>query len=135
MYHIKLFIIVLCLLLVTDMIWLGYFAKSMYLENYAEWLRMRDNQLQPLWWAGGLVYFLLALSLVVFVIPLAGGSLLSALIYGAIMGCITYGVYDFTCLAIFKNFPVGISFIDWAWGTFLCAFCSGITVYLSRFIS
>jgi uncharacterized membrane protein len=54
--------------------------------------------------------------------------------YGAAMGFVIYGVYDFTCLAIFKDWPVMMAFIDWAWGTFLCGFSATLTVYISRFL-
>lgn len=134
MYTIKLFIIALACLFITDTIWLGFIAKGLYFEAYKDWFHLENGQLQVVTWAAILVYLLIAASLIIFVLPLAGGSILSAILYGAAMGCILYGVYDFTCLAIFKDWPLFISFVDWAWGTFLCAFSAGVTAYVARFL-
>lgn len=133
MVQFKLFVIAVMVLLCTDMVWLGYVAKNMYIDTYASWLRLDNGQLQPVWWATAIVYVLLPAAIIVFVVPLAQGSIAYALLYGAVMGAMIYGVYDFTCLALFKDWPVSMAFIDWAWGTFLLGFSSAITVYCSRF--
>jgi uncharacterized membrane protein len=134
MHVLKLFIIALACLFITDTIWLRFIAKGLYFEAYQDWFRLENNQLQVITWAAILVYLLLASSLIIFVLPLSHGSILAAILYGAAMGCITYGIFDFTCLAIFKNWPLFISFIDWAWGTCLCAFSAGVTAYLARLV-
>lgn len=131
-YTIKLFVIALLTFIITDMIWLGFIAKNFYFEQYAPWLRLEDGQLKPLWWAALIVYLLLALSIVVFVVPLAHTSFIYAALYGAMLGAIIYGVYDFTCLAIFKGFPITMGFIDWIWGIVLCSWSSIVTNYLAR---
>lgn len=133
-YTIKLFFIALFIFIITDTIWLGFIAKNLYFEQYAQWLRFEGGQLKPIWWTTLIVYLLLALSIVVFIIPLAQNSLLYAAIYGAILGAIIYGVYDFTCLAIFKDFPIAMGFIDWAWGATLCSWSSLATKYLAGYL-
>lgn len=116
------------------MIWLGFIAKHLYFQAYEPWLRLVDGELKLLWWATLMVYLLLALSVVVFIIPLAHNSPYWASFYGAILGAVIYGIYDFTCLAIFKNFPVGIGLLDWLWGTMACSWCSFLTVYFSKYL-
>jgi uncharacterized membrane protein len=135
MQALKLLLIALGLLMFSDFIWIGVVAKNLYMKQYAEWLRFENGQLQPIWWAAAIVYLLLASASVFLVKPLANGSLWSACLYGAMMGAVIYGVYDFTCLAIFKNWPVGMAFIDWAWGIVLCGLCGLTTVACSRVIS
>lgn len=130
----KLLFIAFLAFIATDIIWLGFIAKDLYVQYYKPWLRLEDGQLKPLWWATLMVYFLFALSIVVFIVPLAENSVYWAAYYGAIMGAVIYGVYDFTCLAIFKDFPVGVGLVDWFWGMFLCSWASFLTVYLSRFL-
>lgn len=49
-------------------------------------------------------------------------------------GLVIYGGYDFTCVAIFKDWSVMMVFIDWLWETILCALSATITVYFYRFI-
>jgi uncharacterized membrane protein len=129
---IKPLIIALVVFFILDMIWLGWIAKSLYVKHYEPWLRLQDGSLQPLWWAGLIVYLLFAIAIIAFVLPLANQSLLLALLYGGLLGFVTYGVYDFTCLAVFKHMPVGMAFVDWAWGTVLCALTSFATLFFTR---
>lgn len=133
-YTLKLFIFAVFIFIITDMIWLGFIAKNLYFEQYAQWLRLENGQLKPLWWPILIVYLLLALSIVVFIIPLAQSSFIYAALYGALMGAIIYGVYDFTCIAIFKDFPIFMAFIDWGWGTTLCAWSAIATNYLAGYL-
>ena len=130
----KLFLIAFLVFIITDMIWLGFIAKNLYFQSYEPWLRLIDGQLKPLWWATLMVYLLFALAVVVFILPLADNSPYWAAFYGAILGAVIYGVYDFTCLALFKNFPLGIGLLDWLWGIVLCSWGSFLTVYLSRYL-
>ncbi len=130
MVYLKLALVSALVLLSLDTIWLSFIAKSWYKTYYAPWLRLDDaGQLQIIWWAAGLVYVLLITGLLGLVVPLANHDMWRALGFGALFGCITYGVYDFTCLAIFKQMPVGMAFVDWAWGTFVCAVSACITVW------
>lgn len=130
----KLFLIAFVVFILTDMIWIGLIAKNLYLQSYQPWLRMVSGQLSPLWWATLMVYLLFALSVVVFILPLSNHSPLWASIYGAFLGAIIYGVYDFTCLAIFKDFPVSMGFFDWLWGTVLCSWSSFLTIYCGGYL-
>lgn len=133
MYYIKLILTALIVFFILDMFWLGYLAKNMYIDAYSRWLRVDEKgNLQALWWAASIVYLLFVVAILMFVYPLADGSLLKGLAYGALLGLVTYGIYDFTLLAVFKNIPVRMAFIDWAWGTILCAISSAAVVYVGR---
>lgn len=127
---IKAFFLAFILFVVIDYLWIGGLAKSMYLEAYKPWLRLENGVLMPMWWAAIGVYLLFAFAFLVFIMPLAQGSWLHAFYYGAAMGFITYGVYNLTCLAIFKDFPIGVSLIDTLWGTFLCGFSSALALWI-----
>lgn len=130
----KLFLIAFVVFIITDMIWLGFIAKNLYFQHYAPWLNLVSGQLKPLWWATLMVYLLFAFSVIVFIIPLAQSSLYWAAFYGAALGAVIYGVYDFTCLAIFKDFPISMGLMDWLWGTLLCSWSSFLTVYLGGYL-
>lgn len=134
MFYIKLLLVSMLIFFALDMLWLGYFAKQVYFKHYGAWLRLEDGQLLPVWWAIAIVYFLFGVATLVFILPLSNGVLTQALMYGAVMGFVIYGIYDFTCLAILKDWPVKMAFVDWAWGTVLCGSSATLTVFLSRFI-
>ena len=40
---------------------------------------------------------------------------------GALFGFFAYSTYDLTNLAVVKNWPLGLTFIDMAWGTTVSA--------------
>lgn len=134
MHHFKIFCIALVVFAVTDLFWLGYMANNYYFQNFANVMNVENGQFKPILWAGAMVYLFFSLAILIFVLPKANGSLTSALTYGALLGAVIYGIYDFTCLSLIKNWPLKITFVDLAWGTFLFAFSSVITTYFSRFI-
>lgn len=134
MNYIKLFIISMLVFFFLDMAWIGYIAKGMYFKSYALWLRLESGRLLPIWWAIIIVYAVFAFATLTFVVPLSNGFLINAFFYGAALGVVIYGVYDFTCVAIFKDWPVMMAFVDWLWGTILCAVSATVTVYASKFI-
>lgn len=135
MHTIKLLVIPIIAFLILDMVWLGWLAKPYYFKAYANWLNLSNGQLQPVWWAAMIVYALFAIAIVFMVLPLANGSLFKSLCYGALLGLIIYGIYNFTCLAIFKNWPVAMAFVDWTWGIFICAISSFLTSYVDKLLS
>ncbi len=132
MPNFKYFVIAFAVFVITDSLWLGLVAKSMYFDAYGPWLRLTNGELQLTWWAAALVYVLFTLSVVFFIAPLAGENLRQAAAYGALLGCIIYGVYNFTLLAIMKDWPIKAGLIDWAWGTFLYAWSATITLFVAH---
>jgi uncharacterized membrane protein len=52
---------------------------------------------------------------------LEDGAWKTSLVHGALFGFFAYATYDLTNLATLKDWPLRISLIDMAWGTFLTA--------------
>lgn len=125
MQFIILFISTLVFCLCLDLAWLTLIAKSLYLNTISSLMQKApDGTFSPNYSAGLVVYILMVIGILFFVLPKANGNYLQALFYGALLGLIIYGVYDFTNLAIISNWPLSISLIDMAWGTCLCAITS-----------
>jgi uncharacterized membrane protein len=58
--------------------------------------------------------------LVLAVIPgVDAGSLGKAILFGALLGLVAYGTYDFTNLATVRGFPAIVAAVDVVWGTVL----------------
>ena len=108
-----------------DFIWLGTIAKQVYADRMGHLLADKPN-----FGAAVVFYAIFVAGLVYFVIHPAvdDGSWSQALLAGAFFGCVTYGTWDLTNLAVLKDFPRSIVPIDMAWGTFLAASVS-ITTY------
>lgn len=111
------FVLVAVIMLPLDLIWLS--SMRPFYEQQMPGMLLEQPRLIPaaifyLAFAAGLAFFA--------VMPnLTGGSLLSAAAYGAALGFVAYGTYDATNYATLKGFPLSITVVDWAWGTFLSA--------------
>lgn len=116
MLFFKLYIVAFIFFFLIDMLWLGVVAKNIYAKYLGEFMAERIN-----WVAAILFYLLFIGGLVFFVLMPAveSGSLVKALYLGALFGFITYATYDLTNLATLKDWPIQITIIDLAWGTFL----------------
>ena len=97
-----------------DLLWLGVVAKPFYRQGIGHLLAERANVPVAV-----LFYAIFAVGLMVFaVVPNSSGSEWSkTLMLAAVFGFISYATYDLTNLATLKNWPIGLSLLDMAWGT------------------
>lgn len=106
---------------VLDFLWLGFVVKEFNLRQLAALGRIENGEFRVLYPAAAVVYILMSLAVVLFVLPRFDET--SALWYkfvlGATMGLIVYGVFDFTNLAILKDYPLPFIAADMAWGCFV----------------
>lgn len=102
-------------LLLIDMVWLGVIAKSMYREGIGHLMAESPNMV-----AAGAFYLLYPIGLMVFAVgPNAPWP--RALVAGALFGLFAYATYDLSNLATLKNWPLRLTLVDIAWGTFASA--------------
>ncbi|MBN1273036.1 MAG: DUF2177 family protein [Candidatus Aminicenantes bacterium] len=124
-----LYLITLAVFFVIDMIWLGIIAKKFYRRFLGPLMSPKVK-----WGPAVLFYLLFIVGLLVFVIrpALAGEMPLYALLYGALLGLISYATYDLTNLATLKDWPLIVTVVDLIWGTVLGGAVSYISVLLGR---
>lgn len=60
-------------------------------------------------------------------------SYVSALGYGALMGFLSYAMYDLTNLTFLKNYSLAFTMVDIAWGTFLCGLVALVMYSVQRY--
>ena len=103
-------------MIVIDLLWLGVIAKSLYQQAMGDLMSP-----QPRLAFAALFYLTYPVGLVIFaVLPgVNADSLARAALLGALFGLFAYGTYDLTNLAVVRGWPLGLSFIDMAWGTFV----------------
>lgn len=114
----KVFIFTFISFLAIDLVWLGVLAKDIYQKHIGFLLAPKPN------WVAAIVFYLLYVAGVLFFASYPAyktGLVKNAVIYGALLGLLTYGTYDLTNLAVLKNWPLQITIIDLIWGTFLTA--------------
>ena len=100
-------------MVVIDMIWLRVIAVQWYADGMRSLLSDTPNLI-----AAAAFYLLFPLGLLIFaVMPGELSSVLRVAVMGALFGFFAYATYDLTALAVIKNWPVGLTFLDLAWGT------------------
>jgi uncharacterized membrane protein len=100
-------------MMALDGLWIGVIAKPLYQQGIGH--LMAQN---PRLGAAALFYAVYVVGLLVFVVmPSAeGGDWRTPLLRGALFGFFAYATYDLTNLATLKDWPVGLSAVDMAWG-------------------
>jgi uncharacterized membrane protein len=125
----KLYLITLVVFLGIDAVWLGLVAPKFYRSQIGHLMAEKANL--P---AAGLFYLLFVAGIVYFVV--APGMTIPTsqlLLRGALFGLVTYATYDLTNLATLRDWSFTVTLIDLAWGTFLCALTSLVSVWAARF--
>lgn len=102
-------------MLAIDMLWLSVIAKPLYQAGIGHLMAAKPNLV-----AAGLFYIIFPVGLMFFAVSPYGASpdWNRVLISAAVFGFFAYATYDLTNLAIMKNWPISLSLIDVAWGTF-----------------
>ena len=96
-----------------DLLWLRVIAVQWYADNMGALLTNSPNL-----FAAAAFYCLFPLGILIFAVaPSENSSVLKVAVMGALFGFFAYATYDLTGLAIIKNWPLGLTFVDMAWGT------------------
>jgi uncharacterized membrane protein len=114
-------------LVVIDLIWLLGIAKNLYRDEMGSLMASEPKLL-----AGLGFYLLYALGASIFVIipAISKQSWLYAVQYGALFGLFCYMTYDLTNLAVIRDFPVRLAFIDIVWGSAVTAASATISYWV-----
>ena len=109
-----------------DFVWLGLVATQWYQAGIGHLMAS-----QPRVGAAAAFYLLYPVGLVLFAVGPAQGNVARALRLGGLFGLFAYGTYDVTSLAILRDWPLGLSLLDTAWGGCVSAAASaaGATIW------
>jgi uncharacterized membrane protein len=113
--------VVFPIMFVIDLIWIGGVASGFYRSQLGSMLRP-----DIVWPAALAFYVIFALALAFFVIMPAvqAQSLTRLILTAAFFGLVTYATYDLTNLATITGWPLPLTFVDLAWGTFMTVLTS-----------
>jgi len=119
-------------LLAVDLTWLLGIAKNLYREEMGDLMASEPKLI-----AGLAFYLLYALGVCIFVIApaLSKQSLIYALQYGALFGFFCYMTYDLTNLAVIRDFPTKLAFVDIAWGSVVTGLSAGLAYWVGNRLS
>ncbi len=130
MNRIGIYLAIAVTLFVLDMVWLMWIARDWYQQGLSHLMAARPSLLPA-----ALFYLLFPVGLLIFaVLPGYQEGVAKAALMGALFGFFAYATYDLTNLAILKDWPVGLSVLDVAWGTFAGSASSAAGVFAARLL-
>jgi uncharacterized membrane protein len=101
-------------MMVLDVLWIGVVARPLYNRGIGHLMAEQPNFIPAV-----AFYLLFAVGVMAFVVlPRSSGDWQAAAAWGAAFGFMTYMTYDLTNMSTLRDWPVGLSFIDTAWGCF-----------------
>lgn len=108
-------------MLVLDGLWIYFIMGSIYKETVQRVQNGMPMQLRTTF--AVCAYILLAISLIMVIFSIHNRQLptYKQVLIAAGWGAVIYGVYSFTVLSVFKDFPITTAFLDIAWGAILFA--------------
>ena len=119
--YLGVYLAVFVAMVVIDMVWLRLIAVQWYADGMGPLLTDSPNL-----WAAAAFYLMFPAGLLIFaVFPSAGAPLGKAVTLGALFGFFAYATYDLTALAVIRDWPVGLTFLDMAWGTIVSGVAAG----------
>lgn len=127
----KLYLIALPIFSVIDLLWIGVIAKNFYKEQIGHLMTPEIR-----WGAALLFYLLYLFGLVIFAIlpSFKESSWSQALLYGALLGIVSYATYDLTNLATLTKWPVKMVYYDLIWGTLVSGVVSLSTYGIGKML-
>jgi len=130
-FYLKLYLLTVPVFFIIDLIWLGVVAKSFYQKNLKYILSPNVN------WTAAIIFYLIYIAgiLIFAVLPgVAKDSLRHAAVWGALFGFFTYATYDLTNLALLKDWPIIIVFVDILWGVVLCSTVATLSFFVAKWL-
>lgn len=125
------YVVILLSLMVADTIWLGSTINPLYKPAMGSLMTGQVN------WIGAVGFYLTYTSgvLLLVVKPYLDTPDKNRVALGlkaALLGLVAFGTYDLTGLAVIRDWPLGLSFIDMGWGMITTVIAAQIGAYLPR---
>jgi uncharacterized membrane protein len=116
----KIYFLFILILLIIDSIYL-FGLKNIHNKQIKD---IQKEDLQVRYYPAVLFYLIAGLAFVYYIYPLGKKNETDIIKYGALMGLLMYGTFDFTNLALFKNYTLKYAIMDTVWGMTVMAISS-----------
>ncbi len=105
-------------ILVLDTIWLGTVTKDFIIREFGNLVLVENGKIKINLWVGLFAWFIISSMIVIFV-TLQFTTYRDIAMYGALLGFMSYAMYDLTNLTFLTNYSLKFTLVDIAWGTFV----------------
>ncbi len=128
------YVIALVALLALDFVWLTLTGETLYRPAMGDLEVMHPNMIAAVGF-----YLIYALGLTILVVnpatepggPVNGRELTWK---AAVFGLAAFATYDLTGMAVIRDWPVALSFIDMGWGAFAAMVTANLTILVLRLL-
>ncbi len=127
--YIIVFLVAFLTLLIMDYIWLGIVTKDFIIREFWNMVEVEEGSIRLRLWVGLLAWAVISSMIVIFV-TLQFTTYKEIALYGALLGCMSYAMYDLTNLTFLKNYSTIFTIVDIAWGTFVWMMVSLTSFYV-----
>lgn len=127
------YILIILTVAVLDGIWLTI-NSQMYQTMYSN---VQKSSFIVDWKAAMFAYLAIFIMIAFYAVPgveKAGGSFFDAIRVAGLLGLLTYAVYNFTNLAVLRDYSWKVAILDTLWGGILFTLTSFIVVKLKKYI-
>lgn len=125
MHNIYVYLFSLAVFLLIDLTWLGVISKNYYRKHLGKWMAEKPN------WPAAIIFYMFYI-LVLFMLVIHPAIVNKTGLHdwwkGTLYGLGAYATYDLTNLAVFKNWPLGLTIVDLIWGGVLSSAVTIITL-------
>ncbi len=122
------FVLVLAILLGLDLIWLGTTLETLYRPDMTDLLSPMPN----LWAAAGFyIVYSFALSYLIILPAISIETRVNhrdLTVRAGVFGLAAFATYDLTGMSVIRDWPLTLSLVDMAWGTFAAAVAANLSV-------
>ncbi len=120
--------IALVVMLALDFVWLSATGNTIYRPNMQSLIREKVNLVPAV---GFYALFAFALAYLIILPGISGNAvnLVDLSLRAGVLGLACYATYSLTGLSIIRDWPVNVSLIDMAWGTFAAVATANATVF------
>ncbi|NVP17822.1 DUF2177 family protein [Candidatus Gracilibacteria bacterium] len=107
-------------LLILDYIWLGYITKDFIIREFGNLVTIQEDGSIKINLVAGLTAWIIISAMIVTFVTLKYDNIGQIALYGALLGFMSYAMYDLTNLTFINNYSLKFTIVDILWGTFAC---------------
>lgn len=126
--YVVLYLATLVVLIPIDFLFLGLIAKDFFNSQVGSMLG--EIRLAP----AILFYLLYIAGIVIFVNGVAGATVSSTLLYGALFGLFCYATFELTSMSLLKHWSWAVVAVDISWGVFVTAVSSAAGLLVANWL-